>query len=230
MTEKPDQEQQKAELLWRYIEELKRADNPEEVQFVAVTRGECAEVVGLMETAAEGYTLARAVSAPHCRREAVRQRLRAAVDGARDPAVSEATSRSSRALPRLPGGRWRDWIQGPLSGRSTGWAVAVAALVALLWVVSRPQPGSFPSAVTTISHAQAVEAMPALLEGRLDVARTASTWEHLVHCPHCYDIYEEKWRRWQQNRRPSRQSGLGAPGNGLRVPDAAAWVRYAVDE
>ena len=36
MVEKDDRELQKAELLWRYIEELKQTENPDEVQFVAV--------------------------------------------------------------------------------------------------------------------------------------------------------------------------------------------------
>jgi hypothetical protein len=230
MTEKQDHEQQKAELLWRYIEELKQAENPDEVQFVAVTSGECAEAVGLMETAAEGHALARAASAPNCRREVVRQRLRAAIAGAREPAAAMVTSHSPRAFPLLSGGWWRDWITASLSGRSTGWAVAVAALVALLWGVTRPQPGVSPRpAVTAISHTDAIEAMPALLDSRLDVARTAAVWEHLIHCRHCYDIYEEKWRRWQQDHRPDRQSGLWTPGPRLRSSEFVPWVLFVVD-
>src|SRR5690242_10358135 len=99
MTERGDGEQQKAELLWKYIEELKQAENPADVQFVAVTTGECAEVVGVMETAAEAYVLARAESAPHCRRESARQRLQAAIDAA-PPAADHADA--STALATAP--------------------------------------------------------------------------------------------------------------------------------
>src|SRR5438128_5647501 len=129
MVEKDDRELQQAELLWKYIDELKQAENPDEVQFVAVTRGECAEVVGLMETAAEAYVLARAESAPHCRREAVRRRLQVAMDEAAPAAPQPGPEAPRRRSIWLPG-----WLTVPLTGRSTGWAVAVAALVALLWV------------------------------------------------------------------------------------------------
>jgi hypothetical protein len=230
MTEKQDHEQQKADLLWKYIEELKRAENPDEVRFVAVMSGECAEAVGLMETAAEGYALARTVSAPNCRREAVRERLRAVITGAREPVAAEVASHPSRAVLLLSRGRWRDWIAAPLSGRSTGWAVAVAALVAMLWVVTRPQPGTSPvPALSNISHTDAIEAMPALLESRLDVARSAAVWEHLVHCRHCYDIYEEKWRRWQQDRRPAQQSGLRPPDVAHLASNTRGWAWLVAD-
>src|SRR5436190_20534877 len=112
MTAKGDAEQQQAELLWKYIEELKQADNPDEVQFVAVTSGECAEVVGLMETAAEAYAAARADSAPNCRREAVRRRLRETIASA-PPAPLPAAPATALRL-RLPA-----WLTAPLTGRST---------------------------------------------------------------------------------------------------------------
>src|SRR6266851_6429812 len=152
MVEKDDRELQKAELLWRYVEELKQAENPDEVQFVAVTSGECAEVVGLMETAAEAYVLARAESAPNCRREAGRQRLQAAIANAASPAPHPAPTAAPAPLRSvtLPG-----WLTAPLTGRSTGWVVAVAALIALLWL-ALPRP----PAVVPMSHTAAVAAIP----------------------------------------------------------------------
>jgi hypothetical protein len=209
MTDRENREQQQAELLWRYIEELRQADNPEEVQFVAVTSGECAEVVGLMETASEAYALARADAAPHCRRESIRQRLQAAIAGASPPAAPVASGAMDPLWLRVRE-LWRGWRTSPLTGRSTGWAVA--ALVTLLWfVAARPQPGPTPPLVATMSHADAVEAMPALLEGKLDVAQTAAMWQHINHCPECFRLYEEKWRLRHQSGYPGRQSGIRPP-------------------
>src|SRR5688572_18552083 len=117
MTPRDDPEQQQAELLWRYIEEMKRSDNPESIQFVAVTRGDCPEVVGLMETAAEAYSVVRADSAPNCSREAVRQRLQATIAQA-SPASTAPEAAETRSAARSM--RFPTWLMTPLSGRSTG--------------------------------------------------------------------------------------------------------------
>src|SRR5712692_7884700 len=216
MTEKDDREQQKAELLWKYIEELKQAENPEDVQFVAITSGECAEVVGLMETAAEAYVLARAESAPNCRREAGRQRLQAAIANAASPAPHPAPT-AAPAPPRpvtLPG-----WLTAPLTGRSTGWVVAVAALIALLWLaLPRPEP-----TVVAMSHTAAVKAIPKLIEGRLDAEETRALWAHIMRCQECMDLYQEEMKAIRSGPRSSTQSRLPA-GLESRTGDQRAVV------
>jgi hypothetical protein len=201
MTDRDDREQQKAELLWRYIEELKRAENPEEVQFVAVTRGECAEVVGLMETAAEAYVLTRSESAPHCRREAVRQRLQSALGGAIPAARSAdpAPTASPRPSP-LPA-----WLTAPLTGRSTGWAVAVAALLALLWF-RVPRVERTPR-IIPMEHAAAVAAIPKLINGTLDAEQSRALLAHLVECDGCMERYL-RLKATRPVTRPLRQSRL----------------------
>jgi hypothetical protein len=200
MTEKDDREQQKAELLWKYIEELKLAEDPNEVQFVAVTSGECAEVVGLMETAAEAYVLARGEAAFHCRRESVRQRVRAAIAAAAPPS-RRAAAPVAPAAPRsltLPG-----WLTAPLTGRSTGWVVAVAALMALLWfAIPRPP------AVVPMSHTAAVAAIPKAVRGNLGAEQTRALWAHLMRCEECMDLYQEELKATRSEPRPPAQSRL----------------------
>jgi hypothetical protein len=205
MKENPDREQQQAELLWKYIEELKQAENPDEVQFVAVTRGECAEVVGLMETAAEAYALARAESAPHCRREAGRQRLQAAIAQMAPQPVAQATRRRSFSLPA--------WMTAPMTARSTGWAVAVGALVALFWFVAPRH-----ETVAAMSCAEAVQAIPKLVDGTLDPETSRSLWTHLLACKGCMRQYERE-RTAYRHAHPSRQSRL--PG---KPPSEAPWM------
>jgi hypothetical protein len=195
MKENPDREQQQAELLWKYIEELKQAENPDEVQFVAVTRGECAEVVGLMETAAEAYTLARAESAPHCRREAGRQRLQAAI-AELPPPIAQGMRRRSVSLPA--------WMTVPMTARSTGWAVAVAALVALFWFVAPRH-----ETVAAMSCAEAVQTIPKLVDGTLDPETSRSLWTHLLACKGCMRQYERE-RTAYRHAHQSRQSRLPA--------------------
>jgi hypothetical protein len=217
MTEKDDREQQKAELLWKYVEELKQTEDPNEVQFVAVTSGECAEVVGLMETAAEAYVLARGDAALHCRREAVRQRVQAAIADAAlsppraSPAVVPAAPRSVT----LPA-----WLTAPLTGRSAGWVVAVAALMALLWVgLPRPEP-----AVVPMRHTAAVKAIPKLIEGRLDAEDTRALWAHIMRCQECMDLYQEALKAARSEAPPTRQSHLPMGLRmGARSPGAVVW-------
>jgi hypothetical protein len=237
MIEKPDREQRvppdeggrvMAELLWKYIDELKQAENPEDVQFVAVTRGECAEVVGLMETAAEAYVLTRTESAPHCRREAIRGRLHAVMSEAVPPGPLTAPPTAARRSVTLPA-----WLTAPLTGRSTGWAVAVAALVALLWVViPRPTP------VIAMPHAEAVQAIPKLVNGTLDPEDSRALMAHLIECGDCMALYKQQ-RAAYLRAHPSSQSRLrGGPaaaetlaGTSARAPEsrfprlAAAGVR-----
>ena len=50
-----DREQRQAELLWKYIEELKQVEDPQNVHFVAVTPGESAELVGLMRERVQAH-------------------------------------------------------------------------------------------------------------------------------------------------------------------------------
>jgi hypothetical protein len=206
MIEKPDREQRvppdeggrvMAELLWKYIDELKQAENPDDVQFVAITRGECAEVVGLMETAAEAYVLARTESAPHCRREAIRRRLHAVMEETVPTGQPMAPPAAARRPSTLPA-----WLTAPLTGRSTGWAVAVAALVALLWVViPRPTP------VIAMPHAEAVQAIPKLVNGTLDPEDSRALLAHLIECDDCMALYKQQ-RAAYLRAHPSRQSRL----------------------
>jgi hypothetical protein len=205
MTIDNDPEQQQAELLWKYLDELKQAENPDEVQFVAVTRGECAEVVGLLETAAEAYVLARAESAPHCRREAVRRRLHAAMGAAAPTPAPQAAPRRSVRLPA--------WLTAPLTGRATGWAVAAAALVALLWFVA-PRPPTVPP----MSCAEAVQTIPKLVDDTLDAETSRALWAHLIECKGCMRFYE-KAKAAYLHAHPSRQSRL--PGDS--ASDATSW-------
>jgi hypothetical protein len=200
MTEREEREQQQAELLWRYIEELKQSENPDQVQFVAVTSGEPTEVVGLMEMAAEAYTAARAAAAPHCRREAVRRRLQAAIaEAAPRPAASRvAAAPVPRERPPVSALRLPAWLTAPLAGRSAGWAVAAAALLALVWFAAprSPQVASPPPStdVVQLNHDETIKLMPALAKGTLEVKQSKAVWEHLLDCQHCYEIYQEKWQ------------------------------------
>jgi len=221
MVEKDDRELQKAELLWRYIEELKQTENPDEVQFVAVTSGECAEVIGLMETAAEAYVLARAESAPHCRREAVRWRLQAAI------AEAPPAPRGAGPVPPPAAAPHRSvmlpvWLTAPLTVRSTGWVVAVAALVVLLWL-SIPRPEQ---TVVPMSHTAAVKAIPKLIEGRLDAEETRALWAHIIRCQECMNRYQEELKAIRSEPRPSTQSRLPA-GPGSATREHGALVRSA---
>lgn len=218
MTEKDDREPQKAELLWKYIEELKQADNPDDVQFVAITSGECAEVVGVMETAAEAYVLGRAESAPDGRREAVRGRLRAAIAGAALSADSAAPAMAPMAAPRsmtLPA-----WLTIPLTLRSTGWVVAAAALVAVVWLaLPRPQTGVVP-----LSHPAAVAAIPRLIDGKLGAEETRALWAHLMRCKGCMDLYQGELKAARSASRAARQSRLPAShGWGVRGHGSVVW-------
>jgi hypothetical protein len=234
MTPKGDPEQQQAELLWKYIEELKQAENPDEVQFVAVTSGECAEVVGLIETASEAYAAARAESAPNCRREAVRRRLREAIASAPLPAPQPPPRAAERSV-RLPA-----WLTAPLTGRSTGWVVAVAALAALIWIVAPWSPErSHPETVTALSHQETLDVMPQLVAGTLDDEKMLAALEHLKHCKRCLDLYEAQLRAAHSapHRTGSIPFGFGdgskehvafiARGEtpGLRLPRAARGSR-----
>ena len=214
MTEKNDREQPQAELLWKYIEELKQADNPDDVHFIAVTRGECAEVVGLMETAAEAYVLARAESAPHCRREAVRLRLQAAIAATAPAAPAPASDTAHPRSVDLP-----RWLTAPLTGRFTGWVVAVAALVALVWfVVPRTSP------VVSMPHAAALQAIPKLVDGKLDAQSSRELWAHLLECKGCMRLYEKEKAAYLQARR-SRQSRLPtAQAPGRATGENALWL------
>jgi hypothetical protein len=223
MTPRDDPEQQQAELLWKYIDELKRSDHPESVQFVAVTRGECSEVVGLMETAAEAFSLARAESAPNCAREAVRQRLQSAIAGARP--ASEARSSAPEVRLAARPSRLPAWLAAPLSGRSTGWAVAVAALVALIWTGSlRPSGPPSPPAVSSLSHGEALDLVPQLIAGTLDIRREREAWAHFNNCDHCFQIFEEKWRAAHARRRETGRSGLHPEHQAsLPAPSFATW-------
>jgi hypothetical protein len=214
MTNQDDREQQQAELLWKYIEELKKADNPEDVQFVAITSGECGEVVGVMETAAEAYAVALAGAAPNCRREAVRQRLQAAIVDA-GPAAATAPATAARAAQRVQAPAW---LTAFLRGRSTGWAVAAAALIALIWAVSPrlPSDGLAPG----LDHAQTIQGMPALIAGRLEPEKASAVWEHMRRCRHCFQIYEAQWRAAQT--KPQR-TGENTPATSGYGPRFAAW-------
>jgi hypothetical protein len=210
MTERDDPEQKQAELLWRYVEELKQAENPEEVQFVAITRGECAEVVRLMEMAAEAYVLTRAESAPHCRREAIRQRLRAClIGGVTEERRADPAAVASRDNARLPA-----WLTAPLTFRSTGWVAAVAALSVLLWFV---MPRSEKQAqVIPMGHASAVAAIPRFIRGELTAEASRAFLAHLIECKGCLRRYQEELkavraasRSLHQSRLPEETSGAG---------------------
>src|SRR5438094_739245 len=148
MTDREEPERQQAELLWNYIEQLKQADNPDNVQFVAVTSGERAEVVGLMETAAEAGAWARSESAPGCRREVARHRLRGAIAGAMPAAQSSPAAAAEPAAGPEPArpSPLPAWLTMPITARSAGWVVAVAALAAGFWM-------SYPRAATEIGRA-----------------------------------------------------------------------------
>ncbi len=204
MTERENIDPQQAELLWRYIDELKQADNPDDVHFVAVTSGERAEVVGLMETAAQAYAVTRAEAAPHCRRESIRRLLREAI-ASTPPQPSPrpaATRRAPGAAVRLPA-----WLLAPLVGRSTGWAVAVAALVALLWSGNVHLPGdNSPQPARVLGHEQTLAVMPKLIAGTLDPETSRAAWNHLNHCQDCLEFYQTKWRAAHQS--PRRQGRL----------------------
>lgn len=225
MTEKNEPERQKAELLWRYIEELKQAENPEEVQFVAITRGECAEAVGLMETAAEAYVLTRKQTAPHCRREAIRQRLQAAmaVAPAAQP-VHPAASAAPRA-PALPA-----WLAAPLTTRWAGWVVAFGLALFFGLVVPR---SSAPASVVPMGHAAAVAAIPKLVNGTLSEEQSRALLAHLIRCNGCMELYlklkatRPSANHARQSRLPLEAPATGRPG-GLRVaPRAAGYSRVA---
>jgi hypothetical protein len=222
MTPRDEPEQQQAELLWKYIEELKRSDNPEQIQFVAVTRGDCPEVVGLMETAAEAYTLVRAESAPNCSREAIRQRLQAVIAGAAPAPATQGAGAETRAATqpmRLPA-----WLLTPLSGRSTGWAVAVAALVALIWT-GTPRLGDSPPApaIARLNHSQTLDLVPQLIAGTLEIEKERAAWEHFNHCEHCFQIFEEKWRAARSKRSQTSQNSVRPDHTLLHAPAFALW-------
>lgn len=213
MTEKDDREQRKAELLWKYVEELKQAESPEDVQFVAITNGECAEVVGIMETASEAYALVRAKAAPHCRREAIRQRLRAAIADAAPSAPRPAAPATAVRSLTLPA-----WLTAPLTVRSTGWVVAVAALLAVGWL-SLPRPSG---EIVPMSHRAAVAAIPRLIEGQLDDESTRALWAHIARCRACMELYRTDLKAarsapLRQSRRPP------VPDTGVRTPPAVVW-------
>jgi hypothetical protein len=201
MTERDDREQQQADLLWRYIEELRQAENPEEVQFVAVTRGECAEVAGLMATAAETGALLRTEVAPNCRREAARQRLREALANT-VPEASPTAAAGPRSRERLAGPP--SWLRAPLMARSTGWAVAVIVLVAVLWSGTFRGVHKPPVPAQALSHAETLEVMPKLVAGTLDPDMTRAAWGHLNRCKDCLDLYRLKWR--SAHSQPQRAS------------------------
>lgn len=223
MTERDDPDQRQAWLLWEYIEQLKQAESPEDTQSVAVTTGEGAEVGGLMETASKVYAVARADSAPSCRREAVRRRLQRSLGSAGPETVASGLLSTQPAGPPARSAGRRVSLPAGRTARSAGWAAAIAVVALLLWIAV-PRPRS----VGPIDHQQAIAAMPALLAGSLDPAHAQAVWEHLSHCKMCFEIYKAKWQQADPNRHLDRQSWLPFGPSMLPVaPGPAPWRHVA---
>jgi hypothetical protein len=228
MTDREVPEPQHAELLWQYIEQLKQSDNPSNVQFVVVTNAEGAEVVGLMETAAEAAVWAREEAATGCRREVARERLRGAIAAAMPVALTTGAAPAAAPEPDRFS-TLRAWLTQPLTARSAGWVVAVAALVLVFWMAF-PRSSTDESSLETIpaaSHQQALRLLPSLVAGKLDAADSIAVWEHLNRCRKCFMLFQARWRTAHPDS-PIHQTRLwdGPPTEGgslagLSIPAAA---------
>src|SRR5262245_55402772 len=126
----PLNDDQAGEILARYVEALKNADDPAAVNFVAITAAETDELAPVMKTAAH---VAQALAAERSRdasKEAARRKFRERVAALSQEAAARrpAAAPADLALSQVLRGRLRAtrWVGG------LGWACALLLAVLLL--------------------------------------------------------------------------------------------------
>jgi anti-sigma factor RsiW len=131
------QEDETGELLWRYVAELKRAEDPEAVNFVARTPADPADVAALLPLADAVHEALREETTAMPPDPAARARLESVIRAARSPAARRS-------------GLLRKW-PGTVTGRPL-WqpALAALALVAVLALVLWSLHGAEPDRVVTL--------------------------------------------------------------------------------
>jgi hypothetical protein len=185
----PLDDEQAGEILARYVEALKNAEDPSTVNFVAITAAETDELAPVMKTAAQVAQALAEERSGDAAKEAVRGKFRdRAATLAREAAAQRpVTAPSGDGLPQGMLGRRRlPQLVGGL-----GWACAVVLAVLLFMPHSTPRAGTLP-----LSHAEVHNAVPALIRNQVPLDRTRLMWAHLVGCDACFSVYQKQWRQF----------------------------------
>jgi hypothetical protein len=205
----PLNEEQAAAILWEYLEALKRADDPEAINSVAVTRAAMEELAAVMKTAGDAAQVLAEDAGVEASKEAARQKFRA-----RAAALAQVTrtDEGREAVPasgggREAGGRARAGFF-PLFTRLSpvlGWACAL--LLAVVLVISRMAPAR-DAQPPDPGHAAVLASLKELARSEVPAERARELWTHLVHCDMCFAEYRKTW-----------ESMRGSIGKGEAVRD-----------
>jgi len=225
----PLSEEQAAEILWKYVEALKSAEDPETVSFVAVTSAAMDEIAPLMQTAALAARSLHDEQGSEASKDAVRAKFRARVA---QMASEAATASAAAASPR--GWRREAWwerfrVSGFVGGLGWACAVALAGFVA----IARPAslPTKEPPAIhqSEPSHSEVHAAVPDLIHNKVPADRARALWAHLLWCEGCFGVYRTELGAAQAAAQtPVRQGdamSLALQGAGLSLPQAVLPTR-----
>lgn len=191
----PLDDEQAGEILARYVEALKKADDPSTVNFVAITAAETDELAPVMQTAAQVAQALAEERSGDAAKEATRRKFRdraatlareaAAREAAHRPVPAPAPARAPQAGPR--------WLRFPQVIGGLGWACAV--LLAVLLVVPRSTPRTGTPRLP-LSHSEVHNGVGALIRNQVPLEHTRLMWAHLVGCDACFGVYQQKWREF----------------------------------
>jgi hypothetical protein len=192
----PLNDEQAGEILARYVEALKNADDPGTVNFVAITAAETDELAPVMKTAAQVAEALAEERSGDAAKEAARRKFRdRAATLAREAAAAQEAVRQPASAP-AGGGAPRGmlgWLRFPQLVGGLGWACAL--LLGVLLLVPRPaQRATSPS--LPLSHAEVHQAVGDLIQNRVPLDRTRLMWAHLVGCDACFSVYQKQWRQF----------------------------------
>jgi hypothetical protein len=185
-----------AAALWSFIQRLRETEDPLAAGLDGLTPADAAELAVLFRTAED---------------------LRRALDAPAEVSVGTAAERVRAAIARrqvqgrrAPGRRAPWWQRGmPIRTARYGWAVAVAAALAVGVVAGRQLPASDPlthppAAVAALTHAQTCARVPLLIAGRLSASESRAVLWHLSHCEECFAAYRHMLGSLQgQSRLPA---------------------------
>jgi hypothetical protein len=186
----PLNDDQAGEILARYVEALKSADDPATVNFVAITAAETDELAPVMKTAAH---VAQALAAEQSRdaaKEATRRKFHERVAAL---ARQAEAGRHPAAAPAVvaPWPVTGNWFRFPQLVGGLGWACAL--VLAVLLLVPRTAP---PRTVAQLplTHSEVHNSVPALLRNEVPVDHARLMWAHLVGCDACFSVYRREWK------------------------------------
>lgn len=177
-----------ADLLWRYVEQV-RERGPEP----PLSRAELQELLQALETAGSlGPALEEARAAAHdsALEAVVRRRMEAAPPPAPRALARPATAAGGRD--RFP---WKLRLGRALTMGATA-ALALALLTVNYWHRPEPAPlaapaqrAALPHGVESLSEQRAHELIPRMVRRELAPAEERSLMWHMLVCPGCFDQY-----------------------------------------